>query len=226
MKRFVPVLLLVFTSLFVAKCTIEKRLFQPGYSIEWKKKIPQKEKDETEIPVSANRHEPDLANHPVTTDPVAENEIPVNTHLPETQPQQLVAEPITSSEKQPTIRTDQPGTSETEASTPKEQEKDDWETENKPEFELFGVMSFGLYFCSLALAIIGIVLLSSPYFFVVAGFMILLSLIFGIISVDKYRRDRSKYRRNSFGYFGLIASAATISFVALLVLLAWGLGSF
>lgn len=214
--------------LLISGCTIEKRLFQTGYYIEWKKKkVCEKDAEETADQITKSQQQADLVvETPFESNVTPETEEPHPEPVTEPELLESMAEPIIPSENPVSIHSMEPENHEITSSIHQKSVKGAWETEERKVFELFGVMSFGLYFSSLALAILGIVLLTSPYFFVAAGFMILLALIFGIISVDKYRRNKSAYRRNFFGYFGMIASLATITFVIGLLLLAWGLGSF
>ncbi len=223
------IIFIIVTMLAIAGCTIEKRLFQPGYSIEWKKKIPQKDANETASKFSDSKENADSIAHTSSSNYAL---LEKNKPLPLSGEENSPVPELTKNNSEVPTKTQEPIISyrnESHEIDPVLSQKkaiDIIEAEDKKEFELFGIMSFGLYFSSLALAIAGIVLLTSPYFFVAAGFMILLSLIFGIISVDKYRRDKAKYRRNFFGYFGMIASLATITFVLGLVAFAWGLDSF
>lgn len=214
--------------LLISGCTIEKRLFQTGYYIEWKKKkVSEKDAEETADRITKIQRQADLvAETPFESNLVPETEKTNPERVPEPELRESMAEPIIPSENPVSIYSMEPQNHEITSPVHQKSVKGTWETEERKVFELFGVMSFGLYFSSLTLAILGIVLATSPYFFVAAGFMILLALIFGIISVDKYRRDKSAYRLNFFGYFGMIASLATITFVIGLLLLAWGLGSF
>lgn len=210
--------------LLIQSCTIQKRLFQPGYSIEWKKKAPQKNTGDITDRLS-NFQKADTATQ--TSFPEArtnleglkQDPISIATDSSKASPgpetQAAVVSPAKASEK-PVAGSG--------AETPKP--TDIIEPEAPKELELFGTMSFGLYICGLTLAIVGIITLSSPFYAVAAAFMILLSLVFGIISVSIYRKDRSRYYRNFFGYFGLIASAATLTFTIALLLVAFGLGSF
>jgi hypothetical protein len=216
------------TMLLISGCTIEKRLFQPGYNIEWKKKkVSEKEAVESTIRMTESEQPTELIEETTFESNVMPETEKLNPeHVTEPKLPENMDEPITPSKTLTTIVPVETENRKTTSSVHQKSIKGTWETEERKVFELFGVMSFGLYFSSLTLAIVGIVLLTSPYFFVAAGFMILLALIFGIISVDKYRRDKSGYRRNFFGYFGMIASMATITFVIGLLLLAWGLGSF
>lgn len=226
--KLIAIILSTCLCTLLTNCTIEKRVFQKGYHIEWKKKkASQKEAEEPTVGMTENLQQADLVvETPFEINMVPETEKTNSEQFPEPELPESIAEPIAASEKPVSIHSMEPENHETTSSVHPKSATETWETEERKVFELFGVMSFGLYFSSLTLAILGIVLATSPYFFVAAGFMILLSLIFGIISVDKYRRDKSAYRLNFFGYFGMIASLATITFVIGLLLLAWGLGSF
>lgn len=224
--KLIAVIHSIFVCTLLTNCTIEKRLFQPGYSIEWKKKIPKKDEAENSNRISEWEQETDPPSHAALENklvPETEESYTERITEPEFRESILKPTPVKTHVILSTVKPENP-----KIISPPHQKtvNNSWEAEERKEFELFGVMSFGLYFSSLTLAILGIVLLTSPYFFVAAGFMILLALIFGIISVDKYRRDKSKYRRNFFGYFGMIASLATITFTIGLLLLALGLGSF
>jgi hypothetical protein len=214
--------------LSVTNCTIEKRLFQPGYSIEWKKKVPQKDATETTNRVSDSKK---AFNSIITDSSSIELFLaPENLRqeiLPSGKLSKSVTEFPASTEIYDTITSDKVENAEVVSVPHQKKAVDLRETEDKKELELFGVMSFGLYICSLAFAILALVVFNLPvYLFGIAGFMILLSLIFGIISVDKSRRDKSRYYRNFFGYFGLIASVVTISVVIGILILTSELGSF
>lgn len=216
-------ILFILAALSATSCTIEKRLFQPGYSIEWKKKIPQKNDAKTEDQVSYNR----IETHPDTTDSSSSS---LSSLKPDPiQTSKLVksiSESLVSIRNPDTLISDQAETRKAIRSTPQKKTIDLIESEDKKELELFGVMSFGLYLCSIALALLAVFVFNlSAFLFGIAGFMILLSLIFGIISVDRYKRNRSNYYRNFFGYFGLIASVITISLVIGLLILTSELGS-
>jgi len=216
-------ILFILTALSVTSCTIEKRLFQPGYRIEWKKKIPQKDEAKTEDQVSYNS----IETHPDTTGSSSSSLSSLKPDpIPTPQLSKSISEPFVLIENPDTLISYQTETRKVIPSTPQKKAIDLKETEDKKEFELFGVMSFGLYFCSIALALLAVFVFNLPAFlFGIAGFMILLSLIFGIISVDRYKRNRSNYYRNFFGYFGLIASVITISLVIGLLILTSELGS-
>ena len=219
---------IVYAILLISGCTVEKRLFQPGYNIEWKKKkVSEKDAVESTIHMTKSQQPTELlVETTLESNVMPETEKPNPELITEPELPESMSEPITPSKTLAAVGPVENKYHKTTSPVHPKSVKEAWETEERKEFELFGVMSFGLYFSSMTLAIVGIVLLTSPYFFVAAGFMILLALIFGIISVDKYRRDRSGYRLNFFGYFGMIASMATITFVIGLLLLAWGLGSF
>lgn len=225
MKTKSPILIsLVILILSATGCTIEKRLFQPGYSIEWKKKIRQKSKSEATDLLSVKTEEPDSTwlNTFVDESPVKEGfktggPVAAENSNPETADQQKLRDtPISNPvESQETVST----------TAPKELLGIP-DPEPQKELEIFGTVSFGLYFCSLALGIYSLFALNALPVIVIACLMILLSFTFGIISVIRYRKDKSRYYRNFFGYFGLIASAVTIFWTAFLLLFAWGLDSF
>ena len=216
----------ILITLLLGSCTIQKRLFQPGYSIEWKKKICQKNGSETT----------DLAFvAPAKRDSIRLNAF--NDEFPAKDDLQAVdiavvefSDPVTEQKASKKIRDTLTSMhlEKQEVVSGHSQKKRSGipEIENEKEFELFGIMSFGIYFCSLAMAILSIFVLNALPTIIAACFMILLSFIFGIISVHRYRKDKSRYYRNFFGYFGMIASMATITLAAGLVLFAWGLDSF
>lgn len=212
----------------LTNCTIEKRIFQKGYHIEWKKKkVSEKDAEETADRITKSQQQADLvAETPFESNLVPETEKTNPEGIPEPELRESMAEPIIPSENPVSTHSMEPQNREITSSVHQKSVKGAWETEERKVFELFGVMSFGLYFCSLALAVISIFALNALPTIVIACFMILLSFVFGIISVKRYRRNRSDYRRNFFGYFGLIASAVTIFWTAFLLLFAWGLDSF
>lgn len=217
-------ILFILTSLLATNCTIEKRLFQPGYSIEWKKKIPQRDADEIANRVSNKGNTPNS----IIGDSSSSNLILASANFnQETLPTDKLPENIAESTEQlDTIISNPIAHSDVVSAPAPKKAIYRGETEDKKELELFGVMSFGLYFCSVIFTILAVFVFNLPvYLFALAGFMMLLSLIFGIISVDKSRRNKSKYYRNFFGYFGLIASVVTISLVIGFLILAFELGS-
>lgn len=226
-KSTIPISLLIFI-LLAASCTIEKRLFQPGYNIEWKKKkVSEKDAVETAIRMTKSPQPVELIEKtPFESNVIPETEKRNPEHVTEPKLPESVDEPITPSKTLAAVGPVETKNRKTTTSVRQNSVKGALETEERKVFELFGVMSFGLYFCSLAMAVVSIFALNALPTIVIACFMILLSFIFGIISVKRYRRNRFSYRRNFFGYFGLIASAVTIFWTAFLLLFAWGLDSF
>ncbi len=227
MKTKTILIVLASTILLISGCTIEKRVFQKGYHIEWKKKIPKKDEAETSNRISEREQEID----PTSCVAFENNSIPETEEsfpecLPEPVFRESIVESITPAKDPEIINYIEPENHKKTSLIRQKIKKQPWETEERKVFELFGVMSFGLYFCSLALGVISIFALNALPTIVIACFMVLLSFIFGIISVKRYRRNKSDYRRNFFGYFGLIASAVTIFWTAFLLLFAWGLDSF
>ncbi len=228
--KITSIILIIATTLTITGCTVEKRLFQPGYSIEWKKKIPQKGVNEITSTFSESKEDVDSITRKSSSNSLLLDR--ENQSLSLHGKQNIPTEDSTKSISKVPVETQKHiisnGNENHEIDSNPSQKKaiDIPESEDKKELEIFGTMSFGLYFCSLALAITALTFMNPGYILIVAGFMIILSLIFGIISVDRYRRDKSKYYRNFFGYFGLIASIVTISLVIGLAILASGLGSF
>lgn len=212
--------------LLAASCTIEKRLFQPGYSIEWKKRIPKKDANETISKFSASKENADSVAHTSSSNHILSDR---ETQLQQTGEKLIPAPELTKSipqppaEKQESLISDRNENHEIDPVFSQKKAIDILENEDKKELEIFGTMSFGLYLCSLILAITSLTFMNPGYLLIIAGFMIILSLIFGIISVDRYRRDKSKYYRNFFGYFGLIASLVTIMLVMIFLTLLAGL---
>lgn len=219
---------IVYAILLISGCTVEKRLFQPGYNIEWKKKkVSEKDAVESTIHMTKSQQPTELlVETTLESNVMPETEKPNPEHITEPELPESMAKPITPSKTPATVVPVENKHHKTTSPVHPKSVKEAWETEERKEFELFGVMSFGLYFCSLAMAVVSIFALNALPTIVIACFMILLSFIFGIISVKEYRRNRSRYRRNFFGYFGLIASAVTIFWAGFLLLFAWGLDSF
>lgn len=217
--------LLILTALLAGSCTIQKRLFQPGYSVEWKKKMREKSESET-TDLSVKTQESDstrinsfanTSESPVENDLTSGNVSTVETKDPETTDQQ---------EPQDTFALHTTENQEIAATIAPKKSLGIPDPEPAKELEIFGIMSFGLYFCSLALGIFSLFALNALPVIVIACLMILLSFTLGLVSVIRYRKDKSRYYRNFFGYFGMIASIATMGFAAFLLLFAWGLDSF
>lgn len=217
-------LLFTLIGIFLSHCTIEKRIFQPGYSIEWKKKIPEKTPEESANLIPGSKKEPDSIG--------INSGSSIKTRMEEPS----VSEKIPSGEEAETIarspdytKTDYstatPNTEpETPASANQKKQPDIIEEGEEKEFELFGIMSFGIYFCSLILAVLALVF--SEIFLIAAVIFLLLSFVFGLISVLIYRRNRDKYYRNGFGYFGLFASITTITLGLFFIILLFNFNPF
>jgi|GEM_PF-2758600 len=215
-------ILFILTALSVTSCTIEKRLFQPGYRVEWKKKIPEKTSDESASLIPESKKAADSI--------VINSGSSIETQLAEPS----ISEKISSGEEAETTvgypdytKTDCstaiPNTEpETPAYVDQKKQPDITEDGEEKEFELFGIMSFGIYFGSLILAVLSLIF-SEIVIIIPAIIFLLLSLIFGIISVRNYHRNPEKYYRNGFGYFGLYASLATITIALLIIILIQGL---
>lgn len=211
------ILLFTLIGIFLSHCTIEKRIFQPGYSIEWKKKIPEKTSEESASLIPESKRAADSI--------VINSGSRIETQIAEPS----ISEKISSGEEAETTvgypdytKTDYstaiPNTEpETPAYVDQKKQPDIIEEGEEKEFELFGIMSFGIYFGSLILAVLSLIF--SEIIIIPAIIFLLLSLIFGIISVRNYHRNPEKYYRNGFGYFGLFASLATITIALFIIIL-------
>jgi VIT1/CCC1 family predicted Fe2+/Mn2+ transporter len=206
-KTTIPFLFLL---LLLTNCTIEKRVFQPGYSIEWKHRIASK-------------------NHDEVPDAVAVKTEETHSSLSDSSDNQPVSMPETNPSFEMTGMTEKTGDSlkrtgelsfvpiQTETSEPainsnRAELKNPSERLVSRQMEPFGIFSFGFYLLTVALTVIGFVLINSggEFVLIAAAFLLFLSLIFGIFSVDRYRQNKEKYYVNALGYIGLIASIVTI----------------
>lgn len=226
---------LIFTLL--TNCTIEKRVFQKGYYIEWKKRASnettQNEPDKSTIASdkpSEKRIQEEITGNPVSEKGfVISNEqkseaTPVSVITNTTDESTVSSRKINSSDPV-TITNDSP--TDQAKTTPPDQKDDDPRLETEPKvFEPVGFVSFGFYFLAVMLGLFAIPALNALPFLVFSGVLLILSLTFGIISVIRYRRNRERYHRNFFGYFGLIASMITITLGGLVILFAFLADSF
>lgn len=220
MKQKISLFIFItFTLLLVPGCTIEKRLFQPGYNIEWKKKV-QSDKPSNEChslsQVSNIPSEKQVPEEITIQSQKAEN----NPPTPEKNELEASFYPLVKPESKPVISANQ--ASSTELASVKvaaqkkehisaEQSNDDDEPQIIPKkFEPLGIASFTIYFFGLALALLAIIATNPVVFISFAALLFLLSLTLGIVSVVKSHRNKALYRRNFFGYFGLIASASSL----------------
>lgn len=238
--KLISITTYVFVILLLTHCTIEKRVFQKGYHIEWKKKnASESARNEPEKFSTASTNsvshsdkqaqEEVVRNHIQEKDSVifnkqASGEKPVSTITNATS-EPVVSYSKTNASDPVTIITE--SSTEQAETTPPDQKDDDLrlETEKKV-FEPVGFVSFGFYFLAIILGLFAIPALNALPFLVFSGLLFILSLVLGIISVVRYRRNKERYRRNFFGYFGLIASMITITLGGLFVLVAFLAGSF
>lgn len=226
-----------FLMVLLTNCTIEKRVFQKGYHIEWKKKSSNETaRSETTKLTSVSDTRPEKqeqeesSNNQISEkDSVIFNKKESETKLvsvvttPTNEP--AASSPKTDSSDPLTIANESP--TEQAETTPPDQKDDDIRPEtNVKIIEPVGIVSFGLYFIAVMLGLFAIPALNALPFLVLSGVLLILSLVLGIISVIRYRRNREQYRRNFFGYFGLIASMITITLGGLMILLAFLAGSF
>lgn len=229
---------LIFTLL--TNCTIEKRVFQKGYYIEWKKKSSNERARNETTRLTSVSDAPDI--HPekqlpkeITAQQDSEKDSVISSKkTSETKPVSIIITPTnepavstrkTESSDPVTITNDSP--TEQVETTPPDQKDNDPRLETEPKvFEPVGFVSFGFYFLAVMLGLFAIPALNALPFLVFSGVLLILSLTFGIISVIRYRRNRERYHRNFFGYFGLIASMITITLGGLVILFAFLADSF
>lgn len=239
--KLISITTCAFVILLLTHCTIEKRVFQKGYHIEWKKKHSSEsarnepEKFSTASTNSVSHSDKQAQEKEIVRNHIQEKDSVIfNKQASETKPVSAItnvtSEPIVSYSKTNasdpvTIITESP--TEQAETTPPDQKDDDLrpETEKKV-FEPVGFVSFGFYFLAIILGLFAIPALNALPFLVFSGLLFILSLVFGIISVVRYRRNKELYHRNFFGYFGLIASMVTITLAGLLILVAVLAGSF
>jgi hypothetical protein len=198
-------------------CTIEKRIFQKGYHIEWKKKASSGRTSE-EVSMLQNVSDDHSEKQKQEEKPTVEEYAALNSTAPEN------TEIGTISFYTETPPTDQPKVSEPgmklSGSVPESQTKkpdlaaqkdEDVQSQLTPrKFEPVGIASFVFYFLGLGLGLCAIVATNPVAVLGFTALLLLLALILGIVSVVRFRRNRELYEWNLFGYFGLIASAGTL----------------
>ncbi|WP_300664531.1 hypothetical protein [Fluviicola sp.] len=214
--------------ILLTNCTIEKRVFQKGYHLEWKKKTPKSIPSETSVSLIESSPEQAQTKEKATMFSENDSLLPVEKTVIEKpegneSPATSKSNSVTSTEKLPEPERIEQDPSDHQKKTPNQTDMDESDAK---EVELFGVMSFSMYFASIVFTLMGILAFNSGYVVIAAAFLLVLALVFGIISVIRYRRNKERYRRNFFGYFGLIASMVTITLGGLFVLLAFLAGSF
>lgn len=214
--------------ILLTNCTIEKRVFQKGYHIEWKKKKTKNTPSETSVSLIESSPKQAQPEERAASFPEKDSLSSIEKTAPEkpetTQSPVINKNNSTSSTEQlPEPERIEPNQIIYKKKTPGQTYMNE---NDATEVELFGVMSFGMYFAAIVFTLMGIIAFNSGYVVILAAFLLLLSLVFGIISVIRYRRNKERYRRNFFGYFGLIASMITITLGGFIVLLAFLAGSF
>lgn len=195
-------------------CTIEKRIFQKGYHIEWKKKT-QSDKISAEMTTlqhtsdnySETEEKPTAEEHPAPNSTATENtETGTRPFYTETNlsDQPKIAEPemnLPGSVSESQIK-------KTDLLTQNDEDVQSQITPGK--FEPVGIASFVFYFLGLGLGLCAIAATNPVAILGFTALLLILALILGIVSVVRFRRNRELYERNLFGYFGLIASAGTL----------------
>ena len=207
-------------------CTIEKRVFQKGYHIEWKKKSSSDNHSEkiTGIQNASDDHlqkqdreEALLADeHKEIRLPTPENPGVETTFPAGSKP---VDEPTASAQKVKLSKLDSE-THQSEKSS-SDQKEEDTDTQITPrKFEPVGIASFVFYFLGLGLGLCAIAATNPIAVLGFTAILLLTALILGIVSVVKFHRNRELYEQNFFGYFGLFASIGTLILGIFLLLIA------
>lgn len=214
MKRTASFLLIVSVALLATNCTIEKRVFGKGYYIEWKKKV--------HTDNAANR----LSGLQKPSDDRTAKQEPGEIIAPEQYAETSVFQAGKSEPE--TILTDTrpkilPAASEKDlepsAVTPDKtpvkpvsahQKDADIQPQTPRTFEPAGIASFIFYFTGFGLGLCAIFAMNPVAVLGFTALLLLIALILGIVSVVRFHRNRDLYQGNFFGYFGLIASAATL----------------
>jgi lysylphosphatidylglycerol synthetase-like protein (DUF2156 family) len=226
-----PILFLsiAFISVLASNCTIEKRVFQKGYHIEWNKKVQQsKTSDEiTKTLVSTDHSETELPEEVLIHD-----ENPENTSLitKQNEPEAVTFYTNTKSVDEPVktshaINSYQLASREKEIpndqTTLKDRQDNTDENPNTPrKSEPVGIASFVFYLLGVGLGLGAIFAMNPIVFLGFTAFLLLTALILGIVSVVRFHRNRDLYQQNFFGYFGLIASASSLVLTIFILIIA------
>lgn len=216
------ILICVCAITLLANCTIEKRVFQKGYHIEWKKKAIRENTpgESDKLQASSDDHpEKHMQEEQLIPDQNSESSSPVHekieletTAFPAiTKPADETAAPAHKGNLPGSISAEPEPTAYKTEITPADQKDDDVQPQKEPrKFEPVGIASFVFYFLAVALGLFAIVATNPTVILSYTALLLLLALILGIVSVVKYRKNRDLYEHNFFGYFGLIASGSTI----------------
>ncbi|MNK24788.1 hypothetical protein D3C87_431020 [compost metagenome] len=233
--KLIPLLIGVCTMMMLTNCTIEKRLFQKGYHVEWKKKAPhdQASGESNKLPAPSDdlaKKAPEKASvpNPDTESPLA---IAEKTE-PATSPSSTATQPadkVPTSGQKADSKESISIKNETASTPPNQKDEEDPEPQTKPKtFEPVGISSFSLYFIGLTLGIVGILAANPVGLMGISALLLLSALVLGIVSVVRSHRHKEWYKPNFFGYFGMIASASTLiifvialTLYAILVLSSW-----
>lgn len=200
----------------LTNCTIEKRVFQKGYHIEWKKKASPGRTSE-EITTLQNASDDYFEKQKQEEQPTAEEHTAINSTAPENTEIGTISfytEIPTSGQQKMSESEIKLSGSVSESQTKKPdsavQKDEDVQSLTPRKFEPVGIASFVFYFLGLGLGLCAIAATNPVAVLGFTALLLLLALILGIVSVVRFHRNRELYEWNHFGYFGLIASAGTL----------------
>lgn len=201
----------------LTNCTIEKRVFQKGYHIEWKKKA-DSDKVSEEITGLHNSSDHYSERQKREEKPTFEEHTAINSLIPENTEAERICfyseTKISDQSKAASSKMKLPeSVSELRSTKPTlvNQKDEDAQTQITPrKFEPTGIASFVFYFLGLGLGLCAIVATNPIAVLGFTALLLLTALILGIISAVRFRRNRELYEGNFFGYFGLFASAGTL----------------
>lgn len=234
--KLIPILVCTCILALLTNCTVEKRLFQKGYHIEWKKKpLHHQVPDEPGNPPLSPDEKPGnetTEKQSIPDQHTGNKFIPIEENIPETS----AFSPVEKTGTEPGLTTqkiDSPGSislkTETVSTLPDPNTDDDPapQTEQKL-YEPVGIVSFSFYFLGFGVGLLAFVAANPVAVLGFTALIVLVSLILGIISVVRFHKHKDRFRGNFFGYFGLFASAATLifgiialTFYAILLLSSW-----
>lgn len=203
----------------LANCTIEKRVFQKGYHIEWRKKALSEntsaEPDKLQA-ASDDLSQKQMQEEQAIPDQNSESNSPVHeNNESETLPFHTSTKPADETTAS-SNKINPPGSVSAERESADygkktDQKDDEVQPQKEPrKFEPIGIASFVIYFLAVVLGLFAITAANPVVILSYTAVLLILALILGIVSVVKYRKNRDLYERNFFGYFGLIASGSTI----------------
>jgi len=194
MLRYLPVILILSFILALNSCVIEKRTFNRGYHVSWNKQL--RRTTPTEGMVKDELIWNEIKQTPVSDEELKFEPLKAGTHEKSTAvDQDLNFEPLESFEP---LNIELP-----EASTPDT-------VYIYPKFEPLGIASFATSLSAYGAFFIGI-FFWEMLIYVSLGLLVL-GLVFGLLSLTEYSRNKIFYKKNVFGIIGTCLTAAPILF--------------